>query len=171
MRRYALAIAAAAFFGASFPLSKLLLRALGPVGLAGLLYLGCGLGVGALRMIINGRTAPREATLKSSDLGWLGGVVLAGGVAGPILLLLGLSRTSAHVSALLANTETIFTMVLAVVFFGGFLLLRETLGAAPIFTGATLAAWAGGRQGGSHSLPVPLLFFRAGVAWGRDNNF
>src|SRR5258706_10248899 len=164
MRRYALAIAAAAFFGASFPLSKLLLRALGPVGLAGLLYLGCGLGVGALRMIINGRTAPREATLKSSDLGWLGGVVLAGGVAGPILLLLGLSRTSAHVSALLANTETIFTMVLAVVFFGGFLLRRGALGAAPILSGATLGGWAGVCPGGAHSCDGPLFFFGAAFA-------
>src|SRR5258706_14340079 len=113
MRRYALAIAAAAFFGASFPLSKLLLRALGPVGLAGLLYLGCGLGVGALRMIINGRTAPREATLKSSDLGWLGGDVLAGGGGGPLLLLLGLSWARRDGSALLANSVTLFTIVLA----------------------------------------------------------
>src|SRR5204863_9649402 len=97
LRRYALALAAAVFFGASFPLSKLLLRDLGPVGLAGLLYLGCGLGVGALRLLVRGRGAPREAALKKSDLGWLAGVILAGGVAGPILLLLGLPRTSAHV--------------------------------------------------------------------------
>ena len=100
LRPYALALAAVAFFGASFPLSKLLLRDLGPVALAGLLYLGCGLGIGALRLVLGGRRASREATLKKSDLGWLGGVVLAGGVAGPILLLLGLSWTSAHVSAI-----------------------------------------------------------------------
>jgi len=87
IRPYALALAAAACFGASFPLSKLLLRDLGPIGLAGLLYLSSGLGLGLLRMILRGH---REAALGKSDLGWLAGVILSGGVAGPILLLLGL---------------------------------------------------------------------------------
>src|SRR5689334_22485447 len=132
-RAYALALGAAGLFGASFPLSKLLLRDLGPVGLAGLLYLGSGLGVGALRLFLRDRAARREATLKKADLGWLSGVILSGGVAGPILLLLGLARTSAHVSALLANTETLFTMAIAVAFFGDFLFRRELLGAAAIF--------------------------------------
>ncbi|MBI3856875.1 MAG: EamA family transporter [Planctomycetes bacterium] len=171
LRPYAPALAAAAFFGASFPLSKLLLRDLGPLGLAGLLYLGCGLGVGALQLLIRARAAHREATLKRSDLGWLAGVVLAGGVAGPILLLLGLSRTSAHVSALLANTETLFTMGLAVLFFGDFLIRREALGAAAIFAGAALVAWAGAGQGAAHSWQGPLLLLGAGLAWGLDNNF
>lgn len=165
---YALALAAAAFFGASFPLSKLLLRDVGPIHLAGLLYLSSGLGLGALRLILPRRG---EAGLRRSDLGWLAGVVLSGGVAGPILLLLGLSRTNAHVSALLANTETIFTMVLAVLLFGDFLLRREALGAALIIAGATLVAWASANQGGNTSWLGPLLLLGAGLAWGLDNNF
>jgi drug/metabolite transporter (DMT)-like permease len=164
-----LALTAAAFFGASFPLSKLLLRDLGPVGLAGLLYLSSGLGVGALRLAL--RSARGEASLQRTDLGWLAGVVLAGGVAGPILLLLGLSRTSAHVSALLANTETVFTMVLAVHFFGDFLVRREVLGAVAVLAGAALVAWAGASQGGAHSWQGPVLLLGAGLAWGLDNNF
>lgn len=169
LRPYALALASAAFFGASFPLSKVLLRDLGPVGLAGLLYLSSGLGVGSLRLAF--RSTLAEASLKRSDLGWLTGVILLGGVAGPILLLLGLTRTNAHVSALLVNTETIFTMVLAVLFFGDFLLRREALGAAAIFAGATLVAWAGASQGSAHSWRGPLLLLGAGLAWGLDNNF
>jgi drug/metabolite transporter (DMT)-like permease len=168
VRAYALALAAAAFFGASFPLSKLLLRDLGPVGLAGLLYLSSGLGVGSLRLFLPRR---REAPLRRSDLGWLAGVILSGGVAGPILLLLGLLRTSAHVSALLANTETIFTMALAVLFFGDFLLRREALGAVAIIAGATLVAWASAAQGGTYSWQGLLLLLGAGLAWGLDNNF
>ncbi|HLY11121.1 MAG TPA: EamA family transporter [Planctomycetota bacterium] len=171
VRPNALALAAAAFFGASFPLSKLLLRDLGPLGLAGLLYLGSGLGVGALRLLLQGRAVRREAALQKSDLGWLAGVILSGGVAGPILLLLGLARTSAHVSALLANTETIFTMGLAVTFFGDFLLRREALGAAAIVVGATLVAWTGAAQGGTLSWQGPVLLLGAGFAWGLDNNF
>ena len=168
VRPYALALAAAAFFGASFPLSKLLLRDLGPIGLAGLLYLSCGLGLGALRLLLRRH---QEASLKRSDLGWLAGVVVSGGVAGPILLLLGLSRTSAHVSALLTNTESIFTVALAVLFFGDYLLRREALGALLIFGGAILVAWAGATQAGTTSWGGPLLLLGAGVAWGLDNNF
>jgi drug/metabolite transporter (DMT)-like permease len=168
IRPYGLALAAAAFFGASFPLSKLLLRDLGPIGLAGLLYLSSGLGLGALRLILGGH---REAGLKRSDLGWLTGVVLSGGVAGPILLLLGLSRTGADVSALLANTETAFTIGLAVLFFGDFLLRREAAGAALILGGATFVAWAGASQAGKTSWQGPLLLLGAGFAWGLDNNF
>jgi drug/metabolite transporter (DMT)-like permease len=168
IRPYGLALAAAACFGGSFPLSKLLLRDVGPVGLAGLLYLSSGLGIGALRLLLRGH---REASLKGSDLGWLSGVVLSGGVAGPVLLLLGLTRTSAHVSALLANTETIFTMGLAVLFFGDFLVRRELAGAALIFLGATLVAWASATTGGTNSWHGPLLLLGAGLAWGLDNNF
>jgi drug/metabolite transporter (DMT)-like permease len=167
-RPYGLALAAAASIGAAFPLSKLLLRDLGPIGLAGLLYLSAGLGLGALRLVLRGY---QEAGLRRSDLGWLTGVVLSGGVAGPILLLLGLSRTGADVSALLANTETVFTMTLAVVFFGDFLLRREAAGAALILGGATLVAWAGATQGGKTSWQGPLLLLGAGLAWGLDNNF
>lgn len=169
LRPYALAIAAAAFFGASFPLSKLLLRDVGPVGLAGLLYLSSGLGVGVLRLLL--RRSREEASLRRSDLGWLAGVVLAGGVAGPILLLLGLSRTGAHVAALLTNTETLFTMALAVAFFGDFLLRRELLGAIAIVAGAGTVAWAGAGRDGAQSWYGPLLLLGAGLSWGLDNNF
>jgi drug/metabolite transporter (DMT)-like permease len=171
IRPYTLALAAAVFFGASFPLSKLLLRDLRPVGLAALLYLSCGAGVGALRLLMPGRSGNREASLRKSDLGWLAGVILAGGVGGSVLLLLGLARTSAHISALLANTETIFTMAIAVLFFGDFLLRREVWGALAILAGATLVAWAGAAQGGANFWHGPLLLLAAGLAWGLDNNF
>ena len=120
---------------------------------------------------MRGRKSRGEATLQKTDLGWLAGVVFSGGVAGPILLLLGLSRTSAHVSALLTNTETIFTMALAVLFFGDFLLRREALGAVLIFGGATLVAWAGATHAGKTSWHGPLLLLGSGLAWGLDNNF
>lgn len=172
VRPYAAALLAAVLFGASFPLSKLLLKELQPVGLAGVLYLAGGLGIGVLRLLLAGRSAGRgEASLRKSDLGWMAGVVLSGGVAGPILLLLGLSRTSAHVSALLANTETVFTAGLAVLFFGDYLLRREALGAAAILVGATVVAWAGAGPGGASSWLGPILLVGAGLAWGLDNNF
>lgn len=45
------ALTAAALFGASTPLAKTLLRDLHPVLLAGLLYLGSGIGLGLTRIV------------------------------------------------------------------------------------------------------------------------
>ena len=49
LRGVLLALLAAALFGASTPLAKLLLGAMGPTTLAGLLYLGAG---GGLTMVL-----------------------------------------------------------------------------------------------------------------------
>lgn len=168
---YGSALLAAALFGAGFPLSKTLLKDLQPLALAGLLYLASGLGLGLIRFFIRRSRPEGEASLKKSDLGWLLGVIVAGGVAGPVLLLFGLSRSSAHVSALLVNTETLFTVLLALLFFGDFLLRREVIGAVILFVGATLVAWAGPGTSGSSSWKGPLLLLGAGLAWGLDNNF
>ena len=73
-----LALGSAALFGASTPLAKLLLGGgVDPWLLAGLLYLGSGLGLAVLHA---GRRAlglrPREAPLRRTDLPWLALVVL-----------------------------------------------------------------------------------------------
>src|SRR3954449_7488094 len=97
------ALASAALFGASTPLAKLLLGAgADPWLLAGLLYLGSGLGLSvvlvARRALVRGEM---EAPLRKADIPWLAAVVVAGGVVGPLLLMLGLARTPASSAALL----------------------------------------------------------------------
>ena len=113
-----LALVSAALFGASTPLAKLLLGVTEPWLLAGLLYLGAGLGLGVVNF---GRRALRipapEAPLRRSDLPWLLAVVLIGGIAGPLLLMLGLARTDAASASLLLNLENLATMGLAWVVF------------------------------------------------------
>ena len=96
LQRYAFyALAAAALFGASTPFAKLLLGDLPPLELAGLLYLGSGLGLLAVRVL--GRlfpaTAPgsNEPSLAGRDYPWLAGAILSGGVVAPVLLMWGLS--------------------------------------------------------------------------------
>lgn len=93
----ACALAAATLFGASTPLAKILLRQLKPILLAALLYLGSGLGLTAWlvfrRQFIKEQSP--EAHLRLADLPWLGSAILSGGVAGPILLLIGLRLTAA----------------------------------------------------------------------------
>jgi len=102
----ALGVASAVLFGASTPFAKLLLGDVDPWLLAGLLYLGSGLGLGIVHL---GRRflgiEPPEAPLRRSDLPWLAAVILAGGVVGPLLLMLGLSVTPASSAALLLNVR------------------------------------------------------------------
>jgi len=164
-----LAIASAALFGASTPFAKLLLGGgTGPWLLAALLYLGSGIGLGmiaATRAILR---APRsEATLARTDLPWLALIVLFGGVAGPVLLMIGLASTPAASAALLLNLEGLATMAIA------WLVLRENvdrrllLGAFAILAGAVLLSWQGGAQGiGFGALAIAGACF----AWGIDNN-
>src|SRR5258707_8379769 len=98
-----LAIASAVLFGASTPFAKLLIGGgVDPWLLAGLLYLGSGLGLSLWRAATALRGAPSsEAPLRRGDLPWLALVVLSGGVAGPALLMLGLATTTASSAALL----------------------------------------------------------------------
>src|ERR1700691_1668209 len=102
-----LALLSAALFGASTPFAKLLLGVgVNPWLLAGLLYLGSGLGLaliyGVGRLIGRARA---HAPLRGADLPWLGLVVLSGGAVGPVLLMYGLSRVAATSAALLLNLE------------------------------------------------------------------
>jgi drug/metabolite transporter (DMT)-like permease len=113
-----LALASAALFGASTPLAKILLGSIDPWLLAGLLYLGAGIGLGVVKAIgrATGRTLS-QAPLRRADLGWLVGAVAAGGIAGPLLLMLGLSRIDAGSASLLLNIEGLATMSIAWVVF------------------------------------------------------
>src|SRR5690348_1547024 len=88
-----MALASAVLFGASTPFAKLLLgNGVNPWLLAGLLYLGSGIGLAGLQLVRRLASVPQsEAPLRPADLPWLGLVVLSGGVAGPVLLMLGLA--------------------------------------------------------------------------------
>jgi len=81
------ALAAAILFGASTPIAKTLVGEIPPLLLAGLLYAGSGLGLALgllLRRLARNRGAPTTfAWPRGSDLGWLAGAILFGGVLGP----------------------------------------------------------------------------------------
>ena len=163
-----MAMASAALFGASTPFAKLLLGAVDPWLLAGLLYLGSGIGLALVRLARRplgiGAT---EAPLRRADAPWLLLVVLAGGVAGPVLLMFGLARTSAADAALLLNLEGLATMAIAWVVFRENVDRRILLGALAILAGAALLSWQGGPAGVGWGA---LLIAGACLAWGIDNN-
>jgi drug/metabolite transporter (DMT)-like permease len=94
-------------------------------------------------------------------------VVAAGGVAGPLLLMLGLSTTPASSAALLLNVEGLATMAIAWLAFRENVDRRLLLGAAAILAGAILLSW----QGGPSGFGVGSLYIAgACLAWGVDNN-
>jgi drug/metabolite transporter (DMT)-like permease len=164
-----MALASAALFGASTPFAKLLLgRGVDAWLLAGLLYLGSGLGLALTHATRQAAGGPAvEAPLRRSDLRWLALVVLSGGVIGPLLLMLGLSRTPASSAALLLNLEGLATMAIAWLWFGENVDRRLLTGAFAILAGAVLLSWQGGPTGlGLGALAIA----GACVAWGVDNN-
>src|SRR3990172_8983085 len=100
-----LALGAAVLFGLSAPAGKLLLARTDPWLLAGLLYGASGVGLGLLHAVRRrfSRAESAEAPLRRGDWPWLGSAILAGGVAGPVLLMFGLSTGRASDPALLLN--------------------------------------------------------------------
>jgi drug/metabolite transporter (DMT)-like permease len=163
-----MALASAILFGASTPLSKLLLGETDPQLLAGLLYLGAGIGLATIRLgrAAVGLPAP-EAALRSSDVPWLAAVVLFGGMIGPLLLMLGLARTNAASASLLLNLEGLATMSIAWLVFRENVDRRLLLGALAILVGAVILSWEG------HGVLLDsgaLLIAGACLSWGIDNN-
>lgn len=161
------ALGAAVLFGASTPLAKLFVGTVHPVMLAGLLYLGSGIGLLGYRMLARGRAAPAEAPLTRADLPWLAGAIAAGGVAGPVLLMLGLAATSGAAASLLLNLEGAFTALLAWFVFRENLDRRIFAGMALIVAGGAVLSWQPGADG---TLAGALLVAAACLAWSVDNN-
>ena len=110
-----LAFISAALFGAATPASKSLLADLSPFQLAGLLYLGAALGVAPIAGLRQVWRMPWR--LNPANRWRLWGAVLAGGVAGPVLLLAGLKVASAASVSLWLNLELVATAVLGHWFF------------------------------------------------------
>jgi len=164
------ALTAALLFGASTPFAKLLLGKLAPVLLAGVLYLGSGLGLSIWSLLRRyaKRESAKEARLGRTDLPWLAGAILSGGVVGPILLMLGLRITPASSVSLLLNLEAVFTALLAWFVFKENFDRRIALGMIVIVLGSAALSWSGTSQA---RLPWgSILIAGACLAWAIDNN-
>ena len=158
------ALCAALLFGAGTPLAKQLLSGVDPWMLAGLLYLGSGLGLGAWRLVR--LAAPVKLPL--DQWLWLAGAILAGGVAGPVLLMFGLARMPASGASLLLNAEGVFTALLAWFAFRENFDRRIALGMLAIVAGAVVLSWPGEARFGD-AWPA-LAVLGACLAWAIDNN-
>jgi drug/metabolite transporter (DMT)-like permease len=157
-------VASAALFGLSAPLSKRLLPDIGPMMLAGLLYLGAGVGLTVVSLVTR-RPWPH---FKRADWWQLALIATVGGFLSPTLLMLGLQRVSGLAASLLLNLEAVFTMGLAVLFFGERLNRSEWMAAALIMAGAVVLSDRPGSVA-ADGLGV-LAIAGACLGWGLDNN-
>jgi len=163
------ALAAAVLFGASTPAAKALLGSVHPTVLAGIFYLASGIALGGWRQVSRqSRAGADEAPLRRGDLGWLAGATVAGGIVGPILLMLGLRATPAATASLLLNLEGVFTVALAWFAFRENFDRRILAGMGLILLGGALLSWSGAPNASAPA--AALAIAGACAAWALDNN-
>jgi drug/metabolite transporter (DMT)-like permease len=166
------ALAAALLFGASTPLAKLLIGDASPLMVAGLLYLGSGIGL-AITMFV------RWAFMRTTETGvaaihvprserlWLLGAIACGGVLGPALLMFGLESSDAASASLLLNVEGVLTAVLAWVVFREHTDRSVVAGMIAIVLGGVMLSW---QPGEARISTGALLIVAACTCWAIDNN-
>lgn len=159
-----LAIAAAALFGASTPAAKAVVSGIDPLILAGLLYLGSGIGLTIFR-VASGQTG---WLFKRADLPWLAAAVVFGGMVGPALLMLGLTTVTGSAASLLLTLEGVFTALIAWIIFREPFNVRIGLGMIAIVAGAALLSLGGGS--GRTVVGGALAIGAACLCWAIDNN-
>src|SRR5450830_107964 len=158
------ALLAALLFGAATPLAKWLLASVSPWMLAGLFYLGSGIGLSLYRRI----TGAERVSLPAEERLWLAGAVVFGGILAPVLLMTGLTAMPASGASLLLNAEGVFTALLAWFAFKENVDKRIALGMLSIVLGALILSWP--EKAGFSTLWPSLSILGACLAWGIDNN-
>jgi drug/metabolite transporter (DMT)-like permease len=162
-----LALAAAALFGGSTPLIKLLVGEASALALAGMLYLGSGLGLTATRLLRD--RGWRPSGLSRGDWLWFVAAIGFGGVLGPLLLVAGLAKTAAGTASLLLNLEAVLTAVLAWLAFREHADRRIVLGMGLIVAGGVALSWPSTGASAADATGT-LAILGACLCWAIDNN-
>lgn len=164
MNAIAMAILAAALYAINTPLSKILLSEIGSSMLAGLLYLGAGIGM--LGIWLPSKKS-KERNLTKKDLPYTVGMVVLD-IAAPIFMMMGLQSTTAANASLLNNFEIVATSVIALLVF------HEKIGkklwaAIVLISIASILLSIEGEESFQFS-SGSILVLLACVSWGLENN-
>ncbi|MFA6554874.1 MAG: DMT family transporter [Candidatus Obscuribacterales bacterium] len=163
------ALFASVLFGVTTPLAKTLVQDTMPVLLAGLFYLGSGVGLSLYLWFANkNKFSSGGPSLRRADWPWLGGAIFAGGLVAPVLLMLGLASTQASTASLFLNFEGVFTALIAWFVFKENFDKRILLGMLVIVLGGMLLS-VNFSTGLALSSGV-LLIGGACIGWAVDNN-
>ena len=160
------AILAAVFYAVNVPISKVLLREVGPTTMAALLYLGAGVGIGMLSLSSRNSWEKSEP-LSKKDLPYVIGMIVLD-IAAPIFLMLGISYGSSANASLLGNFEIVATTLIALFIFREAVSKRLWAAIALITLSSILLSFEG-----TDSLRFSygsLFVLLATVCWGFENN-
>ena len=162
------AVLAAALYAINVPLSKLLLEHAAPTMMAAFLYLGAGIGLFILGRIqkASGRGASVEPLTKA-DLPYTVGMVVLDIIA-PILLMLGIERTSSANVSLLNNFEIVATSLIALFIFKEVISKRTLLAIVLVTAASAILSFEG--AGSFEFNTGSLLVLGAATCWGLENN-
>ena len=159
------AILAAALYAVNIPLSKLLLEGISPTMMAAFLYLGAGVGLFLYSLAAGEREKAERLT--SAELPYVLGMILLD-IAAPILLMLGLERTSSANASLLNNFEIVATSLIALFFFREKLSRQLVLAILLVTVGSAALSFEG--EGSFRFNTGSLLVLGAACCWGLENN-
>lgn len=165
----AYAIASAVLFGINTPFAKRLLEVVNPWLLAGLFYLGSGLGIFVILLFRFIREKERRSEkFAKKDRMLLLLVTLLGGILAPLFLMYGLTQISAANASLLLNLEMVFTALFAWILFKEHTSFRLISGMILIVIGSILLTW-------TNNFTLSNLFGTSFIAaacllWAFDNN-
>lgn len=163
-----MAILAAALFGISSPVSKLLLVKIPPAMLAALLYIGAGFGMSIINIIKGlGKREQLEAQITKKEMPYIIGMI-ALDVAAPISLMIGLTMTTAANASLLNNFEIVSTSMIALFIF------KEAIGkrmwmAISLITLSSMILSVEDLSSFSFSIGSVFVIL-ACICWGFENN-
>ncbi|AHF80780.1 DMT family transporter [Thermococcus paralvinellae] len=176
---YVSALLAALLFGISSTLNKIALRDAHPMIVAGSIYLTAGIVLMLLRFTpLKDKILERfEFKVKTQehfsrrDLLLLAFIVLFGSFLAPLSFMFGLDKTTAVNASLLLNTETLFTVLIALLIFKEKASRRSILGILLILIGAVVISTENFREVElSKGILGNILIILAGLSWAIDNN-
>lgn len=151
-------------FGLSTPLSKLLLEGANGFQVAGLLYLGAALAF--LPHVARKGGTELRALARGGRLRPILGIIFFGGMAGPVLLMLGLKAANASSVSVWLNLELVWTALLGTFAFRDHLDRWAWAGVGlTLLAGLTVTV-----QEGSGGLVAGALVAAACLAWAMDNH-
>ncbi len=163
-----MAILAAALYGISAPVSKLLLVEIPPTLMASLLYLGAGFGMLAMNILRGFRKKELiEAKITSKEMPYIIGMVILDIVA-PVCLMIGLNMTTAANASLLNNFEIVATSLIALFIFKEAIGRRMWIAISLITLSSIILSF---EDLSSFSFSMGSIFvILACLCWGFENN-
>lgn len=162
------AITAAALYAISTPISKILLQEIPATLMAGLLYLGAGIGMSFI-VLINKRSGYKKIEDKCTykEKFYIICMVILD-IAAPVFMMLGLNRTTSANASLLNNFEIVATSLIAALLFKE-VISKRLWSAITLITIASITLSFKDVNSLSFS-SGSLLVLLACICWGFENN-